>query len=418
MEHTANHFRYTPLRKKCIRLVKFGSRTTHERIHLTLMENVSYDDTTLSENKRRKYIALSYCWGDPNGRVAIKLNGRNFEITRSLHAALVAIWAHHRVFDAYWIDAICIDQGNVRERNVQVARMWQIFRYATRVFAWLGDEDASMVSLARRFDCIHHQLPERLEAEPPGGDQWSTEDPIDFMVHTLLRNPYFSRTWILTEFTQAKRLDLVCGSMRCDFQHIDALLDMEEDTTVKRTNSAIHNRHRFSRFSKEYLTGRYDESKQLQALEDCIISYSMTSCQNPRDKVFAMLNHPSNTIRPRGSRARHLRPDYSMDEDELLVRTVAWINDTCEDFERGKEFQKGRHNEIDLGVNTPRIASYVVDALGVGTDVVDERAFDTWLVAHHDWVCLPCRIRLLDGTSVLRDQLLGTFLFSAARKLE
>ena len=45
-----------------------------------------------------------------------------------------------------WIDAICIDQTNQRERNLQVNLMGEIYHRARAVVVWLGDaEEHKMV---------------------------------------------------------------------------------------------------------------------------------------------------------------------------------------------------------------------------------------------------------------------------------
>jgi hypothetical protein len=41
----------------------------------------------------------------------------------------------------YWIDALCVDQSNITERNAQVARMADVFKKADGVVVWLGKED-------------------------------------------------------------------------------------------------------------------------------------------------------------------------------------------------------------------------------------------------------------------------------------
>ncbi|KAK7747636.1 hypothetical protein SLS62_009047 [Diatrype stigma] len=43
----------------------------------------------------------------------------------------------------FWIDAICIDQENLNERNVQVAMMPTIYRSAKSVLVWLGSDPVS-----------------------------------------------------------------------------------------------------------------------------------------------------------------------------------------------------------------------------------------------------------------------------------
>ena len=40
-----------------------------------------------------------------------------------------------------WIDAICINQGDLAERGQQVGRMADIYKMATRVLIWLGPAD-------------------------------------------------------------------------------------------------------------------------------------------------------------------------------------------------------------------------------------------------------------------------------------
>lgn len=40
----------------------------------------------------------------------------------------------------YWIDAICINQQNIPERNVHVVEMGRIYKQADMVIAWLGWE--------------------------------------------------------------------------------------------------------------------------------------------------------------------------------------------------------------------------------------------------------------------------------------
>jgi hypothetical protein len=41
----------------------------------------------------------------------------------------------------YWIDALCMDQSNIPERNDQVERMGDVFKKADGVIVWLGKED-------------------------------------------------------------------------------------------------------------------------------------------------------------------------------------------------------------------------------------------------------------------------------------
>ena len=53
-------------------------------------------------------------------------------VTRNLAAALRMLRKKLPIKKGMmlWIDAICIDQGYIAERNVEVRRMWEIYKQA------------------------------------------------------------------------------------------------------------------------------------------------------------------------------------------------------------------------------------------------------------------------------------------------
>jgi hypothetical protein len=64
-------------------------------------------------------------------------NGTTINITKNLAEVLP-----HLCFSQnprrIWIDALCINQGNLTEREQQVAIMQDIFRQASKTLLWLG----------------------------------------------------------------------------------------------------------------------------------------------------------------------------------------------------------------------------------------------------------------------------------------
>ncbi|GKT41597.1 heterokaryon incompatibility protein 6, OR allele [Colletotrichum spaethianum] len=84
------------------------------------------------------YEALSYVWGDTKTYNSIMINEKPFLIRESLYYALVALRSvsERKVL---WVDAICINQGSVAERNLQVRQMNRIYADAKVVAAWLGE---------------------------------------------------------------------------------------------------------------------------------------------------------------------------------------------------------------------------------------------------------------------------------------
>lgn len=122
------------------------NRVSNESIECLLLET----PLALATSAEGGYCALSYCWGDEPQDHRISINGKPFAVTRNLYNALQAersfreephIWASvQSVPRTLWVDAICINQDDIEEKSVQVQRMNQIYRGATRILVWLGTE--------------------------------------------------------------------------------------------------------------------------------------------------------------------------------------------------------------------------------------------------------------------------------------
>ncbi|PMD67515.1 HET-domain-containing protein [Hyaloscypha bicolor E] len=134
MDQTSNSFEYKPLDEVAqeIRLVRLLPGSGQERICCSL-------DHAFLAHAASSYEALSYFWGDPKATLPISLDVTTFQVTENLESAL----RHLRLEDrdrTLWIDAICIDQANPKERARQVQVMGKIYQRARRVLVWLGDE--------------------------------------------------------------------------------------------------------------------------------------------------------------------------------------------------------------------------------------------------------------------------------------
>ncbi|KAH9208900.1 heterokaryon incompatibility protein-domain-containing protein, partial [Leptodontidium sp. 2 PMI_412] len=86
-----------------------------------------------------EYEALSYLWGDTKVTVAIQCEGQSLQVTSNLFGALRRI-RNEALPRQLWIDAICINQANLSERNKQVLLMSRIYRLALKVLIWIGEE--------------------------------------------------------------------------------------------------------------------------------------------------------------------------------------------------------------------------------------------------------------------------------------
>ena len=148
------------------------------------------------------YKCLSYVWGDDNDQQTILVNGKEFVCRSNLKCFLdVARIKHSGHHEAFWIDALCIDQQNVSERNKQVAQMGDIYAHAKCVIAWLGvDEHAAR--FLKFMILLSAEARSENDAKRIWWKQQSKQTRIGWKAFWL--NPYWTRAWISQEIFLAK----------------------------------------------------------------------------------------------------------------------------------------------------------------------------------------------------------------------
>ncbi len=92
-------------------------------------------------SEKPTYEALSYVWGPENVIHPIVINGYNVYVRQNMWLAMQHLRSDTEV-RVLWIDATCINQQNIHERNHQVTQMGMIYHQATKVIIWLGSSDA------------------------------------------------------------------------------------------------------------------------------------------------------------------------------------------------------------------------------------------------------------------------------------
>jgi hypothetical protein len=174
---TMSEYHYSPLSPSSIRLLRLlpiGDNPKHLRCEL-----FEYP-LQHSDKSCHPYEALSYTWGSGDTPKSIAVNDQNLHITQNLYTALLRL-QDHLCSRVIWIDAICIDQGNGKEKEHQIPLMTEIYAKARRVVVWLGEvEDDSDQALEEI----------RLTAE---GATARFSSPA---ISKLLQRPWFERIWV------------------------------------------------------------------------------------------------------------------------------------------------------------------------------------------------------------------------------
>jgi hypothetical protein len=190
------------------------------------------------------YSALSYTWGNEPAVIPITVNESTFSVTLNLATALQGLrnspeFGGKRTL---WVDAICINQGDVNERNHQVAHMQEIYSGAEGVIVWLGPAD-STIELAVSFI---HDLCEHFRGHGIFfGDNVDLRDSpaADFdlalkkvtanlyrqkwcAVVEMLLKPWWTRVWVIQELASARRAILQCGKLNLPWAKMALVIEI------------------------------------------------------------------------------------------------------------------------------------------------------------------------------------------------
>ncbi|KAF2964641.1 hypothetical protein GQX73_g8949 [Xylaria multiplex] len=125
--------------ERSIRVIKlYGAVDVDEFICFDLI-SVSFD-----ESPSPSYEALSYTWGGQPLDQIVYANGEEFFVTENAKAAMKKLRPSRPGKSRnLWIDAICINQKDIKEKSSQVQMMLEIYARAQRVNIWLGEGNKS-----------------------------------------------------------------------------------------------------------------------------------------------------------------------------------------------------------------------------------------------------------------------------------
>lgn len=203
-----------------------------------------------------KYETLSYTWDSQIPSRPITCNGSKILITPNVEAALKQM-RRQFLSRRLWIDSICIDQDNLRERGQQVSLMGSIYQQATRVVVWLGAGDqataraiwmlkwvfpvykmALQVPFVRYtalalFQDVRYHFQDTLDYDDgcPGQNRDQIEEKsqnrsIEGMRH-LVHHSWFRRIWTLQEISLARRAIVQCGDSKIGWTAFSNALTFE-----------------------------------------------------------------------------------------------------------------------------------------------------------------------------------------------
>jgi hypothetical protein len=196
----------------------------------------------LDSESRPSYWGLSYTWGNP--LPSLSLAGST-PVKRWILCNEIPIIVGDNLYSfmdrfggpgkSYWIDAICINQNDIPERNAQVRIMVWIYTKSQGTFIWLGEQDEAAKRshdliikfveakkrlgdayndkiLSRRWKFNDATFFEAMGLEPWSNDDWKAI--LDFYARS-----WFHRQWVVQEVVVQDHFVIFCGGRGMQWTH-------------------------------------------------------------------------------------------------------------------------------------------------------------------------------------------------------
>lgn len=189
-----------------------------------------------------------------------------------------------------WVDAICINQNHVLERQAQVAKMDEIYQRCLRAVVYLGDEIVKETSRLYR-----------------------ARQPLLALERDLLERKYFGRVWIIQELILSPSLVFPIGEVDYLAQSLTPSRLQGGHTAAPWLSNMGHGRH----FMKLKIT---------EALRQTWKSIAT----DRRDKIFGLLGLVDSNFAGEGPNDR-LIPEYSISFIEAFVGVCGYTLATLSD---------------------------------------------------------------------------------------
>jgi hypothetical protein len=216
-----------------------------------------------------------------------------------------------------WVDAICINQGDISERNQQVAIMHEIYRSASQVLVWAGSDNGDRIDVAimmmaeianrlyRRcapcasFPCWLLSLPCEDDKEaiitrayPISPTEFTETQWNAFW--SFFQAKWFFRVWVIQEVRQSLNVWLACGDRQIEWS-IAALAASWVWSGVPRNYGTHWKKDYFPSyhgFSNTHLMWDKRLSTRREAPFLALLHAARPfEATDARDKVFALLRH-------------------------------------------------------------------------------------------------------------------------------
>lgn len=314
------------------------------------------------------YRALSYVWGTDKQTKELVTPDGTLGITLSLSKALHSLRRKDQTI-TLWVDAICINQKDGREKEKQIRLLPRIFQNATFTYAFLDGEDGSdrvvemlmqvrvkaaieeRARLCKSADSEENVKDESdIQDEISPVEETSSEDTIAIdefdesedndwpkdlprvpaswqndpiphlndgiwaLVKALFSLPFFRRVWIVQEVVAAFNVKIVCGKWTIDWSDLHLAVEIVDRQIQLFDIDTTHLSSAWQAFLSLAAQREWEARNHRWSLNMLLEHFRYAESTLSRDRMFAMLGLASDGNEP------DFEPDYTSPLEEVVLR--------------------------------------------------------------------------------------------------
>ncbi|KAK4118543.1 hypothetical protein N657DRAFT_659552 [Parathielavia appendiculata] len=268
------------------------------------------------------YEAISYCWGDAGENCEVYCEDELLLVTSSLYTALRRLRRRDAV-RVLWVDATCINQRDIPEKNRQVRLMSRIYSQPSAVLIWLGDDTSGLDGLD---ECIKGAL----ELLPPEHFEFEKIYQISRKIlpeaeEVALADDNVPRTIICGDIVLSWK-QLASVAYRMGSYGIITLLSGQSTINLHAPYMLAFVADNFRptlMLSAVYMTYLATVYRKL-TLVDCVTATPVFQCTDQRDHLYSLLSLPQDT--------GGLEADYSLSIEEVCMRFAVTALVSCQNL--------------------------------------------------------------------------------------
>lgn len=256
---------------------------SHDDGHLTceiVHASIQTESTSCS------YTALSYVWGNAMPQHLIRIRSQwstgYMQVGPNLYSFLEE--ARRRADRSFfWIDAVCINQKDIPERNYQVSKMSAIYRIARQVVIWLNNSEVEALFETVKTEHANFMAETKPDRDISAVDEMKSmcESNAHLKDHlrALCAHEYWTRAWVLQEFMLARSTCFWCGNAWIGAEFFDILMEVSFEVGIQTSFEG----------TLEHFWHEYNDVNLYKSLST-YLRMEGVFCSDIRDRVYSVLS--------------------------------------------------------------------------------------------------------------------------------